>query len=105
MSAWVCLFVSMQGVSYSEPPTCHPRDPVTFTLPIRFQQVPDPVPGQFTLNAQFLLLANRNQWLDGDVNGMKDLNVDAAFSRGIYPFRFILVKLSVCSLFLFFSCS
>lgn len=70
-----------EGVTYSEPPTCHPRDPATFTLPIRFQQVPDPVPGQFTLNAQFLLLADREQWLDRDVDGMKNFNVDAAFSR------------------------
>lgn len=71
-----------QGVRYSEPPTCHPRDPVTFTLPIRFQQVPDPVPAQFTLSAKFLLLAERDLWLNKDTDKIGDLNVDAAFSRG-----------------------
>ena len=73
---------SFQGVRYSEPPTCHPRDPVTFTLPIRFQQVPDPVPAQFTLSAKFLLLAERDLWLNKDADKLGDLNVDAAFSRG-----------------------
>lgn len=76
------LFYSFQGVSYSEPPTCHPRDPATFTLPIRFQQVPDPVPAQFTLSAKFLLMAERNLWLNGDADKMDDFHVDAAFSRG-----------------------
>jgi len=55
---------------------------VTFTLPIRFQQVPDPVPAQFTLSAKFLLLAERDLWLNNDADKMGGLNVDAAFSRG-----------------------
>lgn len=72
---------------YSEPPKCHPRDPVTFTLPIRFQQVPDPVPAQFTLSAKFLLLAERDLWLNSDADKMGDLNVDAAFARGNVNFN------------------
>lgn len=81
-----------QGVRYSEPPTCHPRDPVTFTLPIRFQQVPDPVPAQFTLSAKFLLLAERDLWLNKDVDQIGDFNVDAAFSKGnvsLYFFKLL----------------
>ena len=95
---------SFQGVRYSEPPTCHPRDPVTFTLPIRFQQVPDPVPAQFTLSAQFLLLAERDLWLNKDADKMGGLNVDAAFSRGNFNLSNLkcfqaVVKLKKCNRF------
>jgi len=59
---------------------------VTFTLPIRFQQVPDPVPAQFTLSAKFLLLAERDLWLNKDADQIGDFNVDAAFSKGNVSF-------------------
>lgn len=45
---------------------CNPRDPTAFTLPIRFQQVSDPVPDKFSLNAEFYLLKKRELWLGED---------------------------------------
>ena len=53
---------------------------MTFTLPIRFQQVPDPVPAKFTLSAKFFLMSQKDQWLDRVKMG--DFKVDAAFSKG-----------------------
>ena len=55
---------------------------MTFSLPIRFQQVPDPVPAKFTLSTQFLLLSERDQWLNTNRDETDNLKVDAAFSKG-----------------------
>lgn len=55
---------------------------MTFSLPIRFQQVPDPVPAKFTLSTQFLLLSERDQWLNTNPDEVDNLKVDAAFSKG-----------------------
>lgn len=61
---------------------------MTFSLPIRFQQVPDPVPAQFTLSAQFLLLSERDQWLNTNPDEIDDLKVDAAFSKGKFEISY-----------------
>ena len=53
---------------------------MTFTLPIRFQQVPDPVPAKFTLSAKFFLMSQKDEWLHRVKMG--DFKVDAAFSKG-----------------------
>ena len=59
---------------------------MTFSLPIRFQQVPDPVPAKFTLSTQFLLLSERDQWLNTNRDEIDNLKVDAAFSKGKFEF-------------------
>jgi hypothetical protein len=41
---------------------------MTFDLPIRFQQVSEPVPSKFTLNTKFRLMKKRELWLSEDQN-------------------------------------
>ena len=72
----------LQEMTYSLPLSCNPRDPISFSLPIRFQQVSDPVPAQFTLSAQFLLLSERELWLTEDKKTLVNANLDTAFSKG-----------------------
>uniref|UniRef100_A0A8C9VAQ1 Fras1 related extracellular matrix 3 n=1 Tax=Scleropages formosus TaxID=113540 RepID=A0A8C9VAQ1_SCLFO len=53
---------------FSIPPVCHPREPLTFDMDIRFQQVSDPVAAEFTLNTQMFLLSKWELWLsDGSM--------------------------------------
>ncbi|ESO98011.1 hypothetical protein LOTGIDRAFT_174476 [Lottia gigantea] len=66
---------------YSLPITCNPRDPLTFDLPIRFQQVSDPVPTKFSLNTDFHLMRKRELWLSDGSMGFGD-ETDPAFSAG-----------------------
>ncbi|CAL8333792.1 unnamed protein product [Boreogadus saida] len=72
---------SPPNVEYSIPPTCNPRDPVTFDLDIRFQQVSDPVAAEFSLNTQLLLLSKRALWLSDGSMGFGQES-DTAFSQG-----------------------
>ncbi|KAI2659804.1 FRAS1-related extracellular matrix protein 2 [Labeo rohita] len=56
------------NVEYTVPPVCNPREPVTFDLDIRFQQVSDPVAVEFSLNTQMFLLSKKALWLsDGSM--------------------------------------
>lgn len=66
---------------YDIPPVCNPRQPVVFDLPIRFQQVSDPVPAEYSLSTDFLLLTKEMLWLsDGSMGFAED--TDAAFAPG-----------------------
>ncbi|KAJ8000694.1 hypothetical protein DPEC_G00183020 [Dallia pectoralis] len=66
---------------YSIPPVCHPREPLTFDMDIRFQQVSDPVAAEFSLNTQMFLLSKRELWLSDGSMGFGE-NTDTAFSEG-----------------------
>ncbi|XP_057177531.1 FRAS1-related extracellular matrix protein 2a isoform X2 [Triplophysa rosa] len=69
------------NVEYSVTPVCNPREPVTFDLDIRFQQVSDPVAVQFSLNTQMFLLSKKALWLSDGSMGFGQES-DAAFSEG-----------------------
>ncbi|KAG9347099.1 hypothetical protein JZ751_006026 [Albula glossodonta] len=66
---------------YSIPPVCHPREPLTFDMDIRFQQVSDPVAAEFSLNTQMFLLSKRELWLSDGSMGFAE-GADVAFSEG-----------------------
>ncbi|KAF7223631.1 FRAS1-related extracellular matrix protein 3 isoform X2 [Nothobranchius furzeri] len=66
---------------FSIPPVCHPREPLTFDIDIRFQQVSDPVAAEFSLNTQMFLLSKRELWLSDGSMGFGE-GTDAAFSEG-----------------------
>ncbi|XP_028974102.2 FRAS1-related extracellular matrix protein 3 [Esox lucius] len=66
---------------FSIPPVCHPREPLTFDMDIRFQQVSDPVAAEFSLNTQMFLLSKRELWLSDGSMGFGE-NTDTAFSEG-----------------------
>ncbi|KAM6911118.1 FRAS1-related extracellular matrix protein 2a [Lycodopsis pacificus] len=70
-----------QNMEYTLPPVCSPRDPVTFDLDIRFQQVSDPVAVEFSLNTQMFLLSKRSLWLSDGSMGFGQ-ETDMAFSEG-----------------------
>ena len=66
---------------YSLPVVCNPRDIINFDLPLRFQQVSDPVPAEFSLNTQFMLLGKEMLWLSDGSMGFGE-GTDTAFSPG-----------------------
>ncbi|KAM8975891.1 FRAS1-related extracellular matrix protein 2 [Pelodytes ibericus] len=66
---------------YSLPTTCNPREPITFDVDIRFQQVSDPVATEFSLNTQLLLLSKKSLWLSDGSMGFGQES-DIAFSEG-----------------------
>uniref|UniRef100_A0A3Q1B9S3 Cadherin domain-containing protein n=1 Tax=Amphiprion ocellaris TaxID=80972 RepID=A0A3Q1B9S3_AMPOC len=70
-----------QNMEYTVPPVCSPREPVTFDLDIRFQQVSDPVAVEFSLNTQMFLLSKRSLWLSDGSMGFGQES-DIAFSEG-----------------------
>ncbi|XP_059207433.1 FRAS1-related extracellular matrix protein 2-like [Centropristis striata] len=70
-----------QNMEYTLPPVCSPREPVTFDLDIRFQQVSDPVAVEFSLNTQMFLLSKRSLWLSDGSMGFGQ-ETDVAFSEG-----------------------
>ena len=70
-----------QNVKYSVPLKCNPRMPLTFTLPIRFQQTSDPDAVEFSVRTQFLLLARKDVWLSNNTKEVMEQS-DAAFSLG-----------------------
>ncbi|XP_062869848.1 FRAS1-related extracellular matrix protein 2a [Trichomycterus rosablanca] len=69
------------NIQYSVPAVCNPREPVTFELDIRFQQVSDPVAVEFSLNTQMFLLSKRSVWLSDGSMGFGQES-DAAFAEG-----------------------
>ncbi|XP_072514172.1 FRAS1-related extracellular matrix protein 2a [Salminus brasiliensis] len=69
------------NIEYSVPAVCNPREPITFDLDIRFQQVSDPVAVEFSLNTQMFLLSKRSVWLSDGSMGFGQES-DAAFSEG-----------------------
>ncbi|KAM4627826.1 FRAS1-related extracellular matrix protein 2b [Polymixia lowei] len=72
---------SPPSLEYTIPPACNPREPVTFDLDIRFQQVSDPVAAEFSLNTQMILLSKRTLWLSDGSMGFGQES-DTAFSQG-----------------------
>lgn len=65
----------------SDSPKCNPRDPVSFDLQVRFQQVSDPVPAEYSLNTHLHLMRKRDLWLsDGSMGFGEDS--DASFVPG-----------------------
>ncbi|XP_078255243.1 FRAS1-related extracellular matrix protein 3 [Rhinoraja longicauda] len=66
---------------YSLPIVCNPREPITFDLDIRFQQVSDPVAAEFSLNTQMVLLSKREIWLSDGSMGFGE-GTDVAFPEG-----------------------
>ncbi|XP_053728252.1 FRAS1-related extracellular matrix protein 2b isoform X1 [Synchiropus splendidus] len=72
---------SPPSLEYTIPPVCNPREPVTFDLDIRFQQVSDPVAAEFSLNTEMLLLSKRSLWLSDGSMGFGQQS-DTAFSQG-----------------------
>ncbi|XP_033106875.1 extracellular matrix protein 3-like [Anneissia japonica] len=69
------------GATYSEPIICNPNDPIEFQIPIRFQQVSDPVPAEFSLNSEFVLMNKESLWLSDGSMGFGE-GSDAAFAPG-----------------------
>uniref|UniRef100_A0A674MYU8 FRAS1 related extracellular matrix 2b n=1 Tax=Takifugu rubripes TaxID=31033 RepID=A0A674MYU8_TAKRU len=72
---------SPPGLEYTIPPVCNPREPLTFDMDIRFQQVSDPVATEFSLNTQMILLSKRMLWLSDGSMGFGQES-DMAFSKG-----------------------
>ncbi|XP_039361396.1 FRAS1-related extracellular matrix protein 2 [Mauremys reevesii] len=66
---------------YSIPVICNPREPITFDLDIRFQQVSDPVAAEFSLNTQMFLLSKKTLWLSDGSMGFGQES-DVAFTEG-----------------------
>ncbi|XP_029455546.1 FRAS1-related extracellular matrix protein 3 isoform X2 [Rhinatrema bivittatum] len=66
---------------YTQPVICNPREPITFHLDIRFQQVSDPVAAEFSLNTRMFLLSKRELWLSDGSMGFGE-GTDVAFSEG-----------------------
>ena len=60
---------------------CNPGQPVTFDLPIRFQQITDPVPARFSLNTDFHLMRKRDLWLSERKDEIITVE-DASFAPG-----------------------
>ncbi|XP_034556200.1 FRAS1-related extracellular matrix protein 2b [Notolabrus celidotus] len=72
---------SPPSLEYTIPPVCSPREPLTFDMDIRFQQVSDPVAAEFSLNTQMILLSKRTLWLSDGSMGFGQES-DTAFSQG-----------------------
>ncbi|XP_068134549.1 FRAS1-related extracellular matrix protein 3 [Hyperolius riggenbachi] len=66
---------------YTVPPICNPREPITFDIDIRFQQVSDPVSAEFSLNTQMYLLSKKELWLSDGSMGFGE-GTDVAFTEG-----------------------
>ncbi|XP_054845897.1 FRAS1-related extracellular matrix protein 3 [Eublepharis macularius] len=66
---------------YTQPVICSPREPITFDLDIRFQQVSDPVAAEFSLDTQMFLLSKKELWLSDGSMGFGE-GTDVAFTEG-----------------------
>uniref|UniRef100_A0A8D0L5A9 FRAS1 related extracellular matrix 3 n=1 Tax=Sphenodon punctatus TaxID=8508 RepID=A0A8D0L5A9_SPHPU len=66
---------------YTLPIICNPREPITFDLDIRFQQVSDPVAAEFSLNTQMFLLSKKELWISDGSMGFGE-GTDVAFTEG-----------------------
>ncbi|XP_030630785.1 FRAS1-related extracellular matrix protein 2 [Chanos chanos] len=77
-------------VAYTHTPVCNPKQPLTFSMDVRFQQVSDSVPVEFTLNTLFFLLSKRELWLSDGSMGFGE-GADVVFSEGSQIFGRIMV--------------
>lgn len=55
---------------------------MTFDLPVRFQQVSDPVPAKFSLNTEFYLVRKKDLWVSDTLQGLALREEDTAFAPG-----------------------
>lgn len=69
-----------EDIEYSLPLECTPRNPITFELPIRFQQTSEPVEANFSLDTRFFLLNRQEQWTSNKFTGSEA--TDVAFTKG-----------------------
>ncbi|XP_068601427.1 FRAS1-related extracellular matrix protein 2b [Brachionichthys hirsutus] len=81
---------SPPGLEYTIPPVCNPREPLTFDMDIRFQQVSDPVAAEFSLNTQMILLSKQTLWLSDGSMGFGQES-DIAFSLGDTIYGLVMV--------------
>uniref|UniRef100_A0AAV2LIU3 Calx-beta domain-containing protein n=1 Tax=Knipowitschia caucasica TaxID=637954 RepID=A0AAV2LIU3_KNICA len=95
--------VASPNGEFSIPPVCHPREPLTFDMDIRFQQVSDPVAAEFSLNTQMFLLSKKELWLSDGSMGFGE-GSDTAFSEGSTIYGRVMVD-PVQNLGESFSCS
>ncbi|XP_044286604.1 FRAS1-related extracellular matrix protein 3 [Varanus komodoensis] len=73
--------IAAPSQEYTQPVICSPREPITFDLDIRFQQVSDPVAAEFNLNTRMFLLSRKDLWLsDGSMEFGE--GTDVAFIEG-----------------------
>ncbi|XP_026776488.3 FRAS1-related extracellular matrix protein 2-like [Pangasianodon hypophthalmus] len=82
--------VAPPTVGYTNPPVCHPQQPITFSLDVRFQQVSDAVPSEFTLNTRLYLMSKRELWLSDGSMGFGE-EADVVFSEGSRIFGRVMV--------------
>ncbi|XP_072552171.1 FRAS1-related extracellular matrix protein 2-like [Salminus brasiliensis] len=75
---------------YTDPPACHPQQPIAFSLDVRFQQVSDAVPAEFTLNSRLFLMAKKELWLSDGSMGFGE-EADVAFAEGSRIFGRVMV--------------
>uniref|UniRef100_A0A8C6XPC6 FRAS1 related extracellular matrix 3 n=1 Tax=Naja naja TaxID=35670 RepID=A0A8C6XPC6_NAJNA len=73
--------VATPSQEYTQPVICSPREPITFDLDIRFQQVSDPVAAEFNLNTQMFLLSKKDLWLSDGSLGFGE-ETDVSFTEG-----------------------
>nr|XP_045612860.1 FRAS1-related extracellular matrix protein 2-like isoform X2 [Procambarus clarkii] len=71
----------VEDVLFSQPLVCNPRHLIPFLLQVRFQQVSDPVPEQFTLSTLFHLMRQRELWLS-DLTTDFEAESDVSFFPG-----------------------
>ncbi|XP_078078434.1 FRAS1-related extracellular matrix protein 2-like isoform X2 [Mustelus asterias] len=82
--------VSAPSQEYTIPIVCNPREPITFDLDIRFQQVSDPVAAEFSLNTQMFLLNKKGLWLSDGSMGFGE-GSDVAFTEGSVVYGRVMV--------------
>ncbi|XP_053556187.1 FRAS1-related extracellular matrix protein 3 [Bombina bombina] len=75
---------------YILPIVCNPREPISFDIDIRFQQVSDPVAAEFSLNTQMFLLSKKELWISDGSMGFGE-GTDVAFSEGSTIFGRVMV--------------
>lgn len=71
-----------EDVPYTNTFACSPQDPISFELKVRFQQVSDPVPEEFTLDTQFILGKQKQVWLSNSTENFEK-SWDSTFQPGI----------------------
>ncbi|XP_055493466.1 FRAS1-related extracellular matrix protein 2-like [Leucoraja erinacea] len=81
---------SSPSQDYTLPIVCNPREPIIFDLDIRFQQVSDPVPAEFSLNTQMFLLNKKSLWLSDGSMGFGE-GSDVAFTEGSVVYGRVMV--------------
>uniref|UniRef100_S4RMN5 Uncharacterized protein n=1 Tax=Petromyzon marinus TaxID=7757 RepID=S4RMN5_PETMA len=81
---------SAPSQEYSIPIICNPREPLTFDLDIRFQQVSDPVAAEFSLNTLMFLLSKKALWISDGSMGFGE-GSDVAFTEGAIVYGRVMV--------------